>query len=222
MGSGAEGERLTASKDVIFRAKAASIGATPPLCRRNPAWHVPDVEECRGLWDRYSMLAHIREHSLAVARVAVCLALRAVDKGMDVCVETVRASALLHDLAKGFTINHGGNHAQLGGVWVLEETGNPAVAQGVAHHVHWPWPVDPDSCFLPLVVLYGDKRIMHDRIVSLRERHEDLIERYGSKSEGARRGIRRAEAFGYRLEEILSLRLEMDLNANTFDCRGLV
>jgi hypothetical protein len=210
------------SKDAIFGAKAVPLGATPPLCRRDPTWHIPDVEECRRLWDRYDMLAHIREHSLAVARVAVCLALRAADKGMDVCVETVRASALLHDLAKSFTIIHGGNHAQLGGVWALEETGNPAVAQGVVHHVHWPWPVDPEAYFLPLVVLYGDKRVMHDRIVSLQERHEDLIERYGLNSPGARRGIKRSEAFGYRLEELLSLRLEMDLNASDFDCRGLV
>ena len=44
--------------------------------------------------------------------------------GFDVCPATVRASALLHDIAKTYCIRYGGSHAQLGAAWALSETHN--------------------------------------------------------------------------------------------------
>ena len=43
---------------------------------------VPGRGECEALWEKYAMLANIRDHSRAVADVAMSLARRAEDMGV--------------------------------------------------------------------------------------------------------------------------------------------
>ena len=93
----------------------------------------PDDEACFALWRKYDMLPNVRRHSRLVAHIATLLARRAAEKGVAVHVPEVRASALLHDLAKTYCLRHGGSHAQLGGAWAVAETRNYALAQGVRH-----------------------------------------------------------------------------------------
>ena len=200
-------------------------GPPPPCplsqCRAAHAWPVPGEEECRALWDRFAMPEHIRLHSLMVALIAEFLAQKAEDANLPVDVPTVRASALLHDLAKDYTIRHGGNHSQLGGAWTVEVTGNPAVALGVTHHVYWPWDMDPVDHFLPLTIIYADKRVKHGQIVTLDERHADLVARYGV-SEFVRQRIEISRQQVMHIEQTFSRILSVDLHACTFDSRGLV
>lgn len=148
----------------------------------------PDEAACARLWDKYGMLANIRAHSRTVARVALDVAERAVALGHAVDMPALRAAALLHDVAKTYTILHGGAHAQLGAAWVREETGRPDLAQAVLFHVCWPWSEGPaapeaDPLRLPLLVSYADKRARHDEVVSLKERFTDLLARYGDTEE---------------------------------------
>jgi hypothetical protein len=164
---------------------------------------------------------HIREHSRKVAVVATQVAELARARGMDVCVDTVRASALLHDLAKIYCVKNGGNHSQLGGAWVMALTGDPLLAQGVIHHVYWPFELDLVRYFTPMVVLYGDKRVAHDRIVPIESRFGDLVERYG-KTEEIRQRIHSTNRQAKEIEDALSQLLEVDLNAHDFDSRRLV
>jgi len=192
-----------------------------PLTRISDGWPVPDEDACLALWDRFSMPGHIREHSRKVAQVAEFLALAAARVALPVDPKATRASALLHDLAKQYTIDHGGNHAQLGGAWVMHLTGNPAIAQGVLHHIHWPWDFDLDCCFLALAVLYADKRVRHECIVPVDERYEDLFSRYGRTPEIIER-IESTKTQTLRLEQLMSERLGINLNACTFDSRRLV
>jgi len=182
---------------------------------------IPTDEECRALWDRFDMLPHIRDHSLTVACVATFVAKKAREAGLDVNVAEVRASALLHDIAKTYSIHYGGNHCQLGGAWVQELTGNPALAQGVIHHVNWPGEIDLTVHFLPLAVIYSDKRVKHNRVVSLGERFEDLLKRYGT-TEYIRERIERSFNQAREIERALSQAIGVDLNAHPFDCGGLV
>jgi len=70
-------------------------------------------------------------------------------------------------------------------------------------------------------VLYADKRVSHDRLVGMRERFVDLMERYGRTSEIAAR-IRLTQAQALTIEAEFSRILGVDLNACAFDCRGLV
>lgn len=162
------------------------------------------------------MPGHIRAHSGMVARVATHLAVLAHEAGLDVNVAEVRASALLHDIAKAYTIYHGGNHSQLGASWVVDVTGNPALAQGVMHHVYWPFDLRLSGHLLPLAVIYGDKRVAHDHIVSLDERFQDLLDRYG-KTPLIRERIAATHEQAVDIERLFSQTLKVDLREDTFD-----
>jgi len=187
----------------------------------DPAWKIPSEARCVALWDRFNMPEHIRAHSAKVALVAVQVAEVGRAKGFDVDVELVRASALLHDLAKIYCIRHGGNHSQLGGAWAMALTGNPLLAQGVVHHVYWPFEVDIRRFFAPLCVLYGDKRVAHDKIVSIEQRFGDLVERYG-KTEEIRERIHSTNRQAKEIEDAFARLLEKNLNAHDFDRGRLV
>ena len=195
--------------------------APPPCDAVRQEWSVPTDQDCLAFWDRYEMPEHIRGHSLLVAQVATFLALGARERGLDLSVATVRASALLHDLAKAYTIEHGGSHSQLGASWTVSLTGNPALAQGVLHHVYWPYELDIRKYFLPLAVIYGDKRVQHNDLVPLNRRFEDLLTRYG-KTEDIRKRIGLAHAQAKDLERLFGRLLEVDLNESAFDCGRLV
>ncbi len=182
---------------------------------------IPSDEDCFALWDSYSMLENIRAHSLLVAGFATLLAQKAEQKGHKICTASVRAGALLHDIAKSYTILHGGSHAQMGASIVIQHTGNRYIAQGVAMHVHWPWKIPQNICALPFFIIYADKRIMHDTCVTLKARYKDLLVRYGT-NEQHRKNIRLSYEQGRNIEKALSALLECDLHAYTFDSGRLV
>lgn len=183
----------------------------------------PDLSGCRALWDKYQVPLHIRDHSSQVALIVATLGAKAALAGAKLDRPLILAGALLHDIAKGYTIDHGGSHAQLGGAWVGKETRNFRIAQMVIHHVHWPWEIDVNNdAFLgPLLLIYADKRVRHDSIVSIEERFEDLFARYGH-TERARKYIAASKEQGLQIEKALSERLGVQLNEYSFDCRRLV
>ncbi|MDR1686547.1 MAG: HDIG domain-containing protein [Desulfovibrio sp.] len=199
---------------------------------------IPRCEDCRALWDRYAMLGHIREHSAKVADFAHALAVRAVERGMKVNPDAVRAAGLLHDLGKTRTIAVGGNHAQLGAAWVMRETRNGQIAGAVLFHVFWPFegrlkavaeasvrcPERPGGVrggqspagminaghFMIAAVIYADKRTLHDAYVGLDARCEDLIRRY-AVSEAVKKRILLSHEQGRRIEAVLSAALGVEL-----------
>jgi hypothetical protein len=190
---------------------------------------IPADDECRGWWSAYGMLDHIKDHSELVAGVATTLAELAAQQGLGNpdgltpadFVQSVRAAGLLHDLGKTYSIEHGGNHSQLGATWVMDLIRNPRIAQGVVHHVHWPGPLDLHRHFLPLAIIYADKRVKHDTIVGLEERFADLFDRYGH-TERSREWITRSFNQGRELEHLLSTFLGEDIHEYPFDRRRLV
>lgn len=169
------------------------------------------------------MLPNIREHSLKVAKIARAIAKRAYDLSYSINVSLVETAALLHDLAKTWCIKHGGSHAQLGASWTLMETGNYGIAQGVLLHVHWPWklPEGKNLCALPIIIMYADKRIKHSCCVTLKERFDDLLIRYGKTCQ-ARQGILFSFEQAREIETGLSKLLGWNLDEYSFDCGRLV
>ena len=193
----------------------------PQLCGKSGA--APGDAACFALWDKYAMLPNIRRHSLLVAHIATALARKAEALGLPVRAAQVRASALLHDIAKTYCVRYGGSHAQVGAAWTVAETGNYAVAQGVMLHVWWPWslPQGTDICALPFFVMYADKRVRHDACVTLEERYDVLLQRYG-RTEEAREGIRAAYRQGKTIEDALAVLLGWSLHEDSFDSGRLV
>lgn len=193
-----------------------------PECRA-PEVPAPNEEKCLALWDKYAMFDNVRRHSLQVAHIATALAERAYELGHKIDVAAVRASALLHDIAKTWCVKNGGSHALLGASWAVQETRNFRLAQGVALHVHWPWPLPEGTaiCALPIFIIYADKRVRHDQAVSLDERFDDLIVRYGKTPE-ARSGIACSCRQAKEIEKRLSECLKWDLHENTFNSGRVV
>lgn len=199
----------------------AEMGTPLPLflaAKQNPQTvFIPRAEDCRALWERYNMPAHIRAHSEMVAEMAMALALKASSVGMRVIPEAVHAAGLLHDLGKIHSIKHRGDHGQIGAAWVMRETRNGPIAQAILFHVHWPWEdkllecVDNDDFFISMAVLYADKRVKHDGYVGLDERYADLMDRYGV-SDHARQRIEASHMQGRSVEAALSRRLGVPIH----------
>lgn len=144
---------------------------------------IPTREDCLRLMVQYGMLEHIIDHSIAVARVALFLSIKLNRKGQRIDLPLVEAAALLHDLTKTECLRTKEDHA-LTGSRLLKEIGYERIGDVVAEHIHLSKETDPSRISEEEVVNYADKRVQHDRIVSLEERFEDLKGRYG-KSERA-------------------------------------
>lgn len=183
---------------------------------------VPTGEECRTVWSELGMPEHIREHSVLVAEVALHIARLCRERFVpELSLALVQAAALLHDVAKEYTIRHGGSHSQLGAAWVQERTGNAVLARAVLHHVHWPFAMDVRRYPVSLIVFYSDKRVRHAEIVGMGERYEDLTLRYG-KTPLAREHIQLSLEQGRMVEALLGQELKVDFDAYSFDCRRMV
>ena len=138
---------------------------------------IPNREECLRLMEQYGMLENIIYHSLKVAKVALFLSVELNKKGQRIDLGLVEAASLLHDLTKTECIKTKEDHAQTGSQ-VLKGMGYERVGEVVAEHIQLSKVKDPSWISEKEVVNYADKRVQHDRIVSLRERFADLKDRY--------------------------------------------
>ncbi len=163
---------------------------------------VPSRDECLKLITETNMPANIKAHSLVVESLAVSIARMCIGKGYDLDMDLVVAGALLHDVAKAKCIVEKCNHA-LVGAQIVRSWGYPRVAMIIEQHISLCL-ADIVACPTEaLIVNYADKRVLHDRVVSLNERFEDLIARYGTTGERTR--VLRYKWHLYRkLEEQLS------------------
>ena len=117
-----------------------------------------------------------------VCRVALVLTDGLIDAGIDINRPLVRAAALLHDITKPRSFKTGENHAQTGGEY-LTALGFPEVGHIVRQHVmldHYFSDTAPNEAE---VVNYADKRVLHDRLVSLDDRMTYILQRYARTAE---------------------------------------
>lgn len=146
---------------------------------------IPPVDECLQLMEHHEMMPHIRRHSLTVARLAAIMGMVLNDRGARLSIPLIIAGSLLHDIAKTRSLREGGNHVEMGRRMVLE-MGYPEVAWIVGSHVD-PGPRVAEVVNEATLVNYADKRVLHDRVVPLKERLEDLMARYGKTAENRAR-----------------------------------
>ena len=157
------------------------------------------------------MLEHIIRHSLEVARVALFLSLELNKKGQRIELALVEAASLLHDLAKTECLKTKEDHAKAG-CQFLKGMGYERVGEVVAQHIRLekegsPWAVSEEE-----IVNYADKRVMHDRIVPLEKRFNDLIERYGKHPIG-RETLEQLKREILRIENKIFVILQIDPHA---------
>ena len=146
--------------------------------KKNIPDRIPTRAECEELMARYSMLPNIVAHSLQVMRVSLAFTDH-LKEGVPVNRDLVAAAALLHDITKTRSLTTKERHAASGGV-LLRDLGFPRVAEIVEQHVTIQ-NMDLGETLQELeIVYYADKRVMHDKIVTIDERVHDLIRRYAT------------------------------------------
>lgn len=138
---------------------------------------IPSVSQCTELMGRYEMLANIKDHSFMVARVTALLSRELQRSGLAIDLDLALAGALLHDIAKTQCLGGRCHHAEVG-VEICLAHGFAEVAEIVGEHVVL-GDYAPENLSAKEVVYYADKRVNHDRIVSLGERLTYILERYG-------------------------------------------
>lgn len=132
------------------------------------------------------MLENIVAHSIQVCRVGECLMDHLKLQGSQMNGQLVQAAALLHDITKTRSFETEENHA-LTGAQVLTDFGYPQVGDLVRQHVRLDNYSDRQNLSEAVIVNYADKRVLHDRIVSLDDRMSYIQERYGTQPEHKRR-----------------------------------
>ncbi len=165
--------------------------------------NIPARNECLRLMEAHGMLPNIRVHSITVCRFAVAIARAANDGGCNFHLPAIEAAALLHDITKTRSLETGENHARTGAD-LLRELGYGAIAGMVEEHVT---PTDHGGDLTAgELISYADKRVLHDRIVSIEERFGYLYERYGRDEQAVQR-ISRARIRTREIEDKLRARL---------------
>lgn len=132
--------------------------------------------------DRHAMPENIRAHSLLVADLSLTVARDLKEAGHDVDLDLVESAALLHDIGKARSLETGEDHSVLGAEMVTE-LGYPRLAPIVRHHALLRIRQLEGDLDESMLVNYCDKRVMHDGLVSLVERLEDLADRYARTPE---------------------------------------
>ncbi|MGC8718665.1 MAG: HD domain-containing protein [Thermodesulforhabdaceae bacterium] len=170
---------------------------------------IPDREECIRLMIRMQMPEHIMLHSFRVCDLAVTLARLCITNAYPISIEKVEAGALLHDIAKAKCLEENCHHA-IAGAELLRSEGYHEIAPIVEQHVNISIS-DLQACpNESILVNYADKRVLHTSVVSLDERFEDLIKRYGKTPEHKRSLEERWKLYK-QLENKLSLILQQDV-----------
>ena len=139
---------------------------------------IPSAKKCLELMEKYEMLENIKAHSIVVERIATIIAQGLIDTGADLMLEKITAGALLHDIGKSLCLNTKEDHAAKGEEICIQNQLDE-IADIVGEHVVLKnfQPRAPIS--EKEIIHYADKRVNHDHVVSLGERLEYLIDRYG-------------------------------------------
>jgi 23S rRNA maturation-related 3'-5' exoribonuclease YhaM len=96
--------------------------------------------------------------------------------------ELVIAGALLHDITKTRSLKTKERHDLSGGE-LLREMGFTSIAEIVEHHIVLQNLDAQGRLEEREIIYYADKRVTHDKIVTIEERVHYLIQRYGNTEE---------------------------------------
>jgi HD superfamily phosphohydrolase YqeK len=175
--------------------------------------NLPTRDECLALIEEYCVPPHIAGHSLVVAKLAVFLARRLKDKGVDVNIDLVDRACLLHDIARVCDFAQGtyngpqtdisqeckekwqqlrdkykGMPHEYAAYEILKDK-YPVLALAVRKHRYKDIADEEKkpNTWEEKLLYYADKRVMHERIVSLEERltdgHKRNVHFYASPAE---------------------------------------
>ena len=199
--------------------------------------NLPTREECYGMLKEYHVPKNVVAHSEQVAKLSIFLAEKLKEKGEEVNVDLVEKAALLHDLVRicnfksfekdhfkdfGFEITdeeyknmkkvrekYIDQHHADAGYKILKDR-YPELALVIKRHRYiYIMSDDKPSTWEEKIVYYADKRVTHDKIVSLKDRLDD----------GERRNAHMAEKDAEK--RAMLRKLNFELENDIFDTIGL-
>ncbi|MDF2953309.1 MAG: HD superfamily phosphodieaserase [Thermodesulfobacterium sp.] len=160
---------------------------------------IPSLEEAYFLLKKEKIPEHIIKHSEKVALISLFIGCFLKEVGEKIDFSLLVTGALLHDIKKYESILTGENHALLGYEF-MEKMGYKRIGNIIKAHIY----LEISSFDAPIseeeIVHYADKRVMHDKIVTLKERFEDLKKRYGKDKQSILK-LEFLEKLNYRLEK---------------------
>lgn len=193
-------------------------------------YSLPTRKECLDILEEYRVPPHIVKHSLAVAKLAVFLAQRLKEKGIAINIELVERSCLMHDVARVCDLEESDYHKfeqnysqedrakwqQLRAKYkstdheyaaydILKDK-YPALALTIRKHRYMSMLDEKErpGTWEEKLVYYADKRVMHERIVSLRKRltdgHKRNVHLHGTEAQ-SKIDTAKVDSLIYQLEK---------------------
>ena len=206
--------------------------------------NLPTREECFDIIREYHVPSHILSHSLAVAKLAVFLTEKLKEKGVTVNVDHVDRACLLHDIVRicdfkeldysrfNETVSdedkakwnqirqryHNLGHEDAA-YEILKEK-YPVLALTVKKHRYMAMLYEDErpTSWEEKLVYYADMRVMHDKIVPLKDRLEDGHKRNAflhGVSHQNKINMAEVDSLIYRLEKQISEKIGLNLTTVT-------
>ncbi len=147
---------------------------------------IPSKKECFKLIFEMEMMDHIVSHSILVGQVAILIVNQLEKQQTNLNRDIVQASALLHDITKTRSFKTRENHAHTGKQLLLN-LGCSEVGKIIGQHVRLKKYCTSTTILEAEIVNYADKRVLHDKVVSLKERMTYILRKYGKVKEHRRR-----------------------------------
>jgi len=142
--------------------------------------NIPSKKECFKLIKKMEMMEHIIDHSIMVSNVARFLSLKLKKKNQNLDIRLATSAALLHDITKTRSFTTKELHSETGGQ-VMTDLGYPEIGDIIRQHVILDSYENDSPVSEQEIVNYSDKRILHDKVVSLSKRLEYIKIRYGTR-----------------------------------------
>jgi len=138
---------------------------------------IPCKKTCYDIIRGHSMMDHIIAHSKMVHNVVDMICRHIALEYPHINIELSKSAALLHDITKTRSFTTGEMHAETGGE-LLETLGFPETGDIIRQHVILDCYDSTADVNEAEIVNYSDKRVLHDRVVSLEERLDYIFEHY--------------------------------------------
>ncbi len=140
---------------------------------------IPSRQQAFELLWAHNVPQNIIRHSIAVSRVAMEVAEKLKSKGKKVDLELLDRACILHDIGKMEGIATGGPHELIGSEIVKKHEFRELSEIIRKHPLHYI--LDKKNAPKTIeekILFYADKRVMHHKIVLLKQRLADLEKRY--------------------------------------------
>ncbi len=163
--------------------------------------NLPSREECFELLKEFHTPENIMRHTRAVNKLCMDLGERLKARGEDINLELLDRASLLHDLDKFMTLREDYKMHGREACRILRERGYSGLAEIVRKHrifiILRPGEL---KTWEEKLVYYADKRVVHDRVVPVREKMEYLIKAYNIRGRDLEK-LRKCERKTLKLEK---------------------